>query len=69
MQKTIEVTIKLASEDEFTLDFYEPESGDHICIEGDNSYDGSLIERVGTELLSWVSLMREEQEDEEPEEN
>ena len=69
MQKTIEVTIKLTSEDEFTMDFYEPESGDHICIEGDDSYDGSLIDRVGTELLSWVSLMREEQEDEEPEEN
>ena len=63
MQKTIEVTIKLTSEDEFTMDFYEPESGDHICIEGDDSYDGSLIDRVGTELLSWVSLMREEQED------
>ena len=63
MQKTIEVTITLTSENEFTLDFYEPESSDHICIEGDDSYDGSLIDRVGTELLSWVSIMKEEQED------
>ena len=61
MKKTIEVTITLTSEDEFTLDFYEPESGDHCRIEGDDSYDGSLTDRVGSELLSWVDLMREEQ--------
>ena len=60
MQKTIEVTIKLTSDTTFDMEFYEPESGDHICIEGDDSYDGSLIDRVGTELLSWVSLMRDE---------
>ena len=69
MKKTIDVTIILTSKDKFTLDFYDPESGDHCCIYGDDNYDGSLVDRVGSELLSWVSLMREEQEDEEPEEN
>lgn len=60
MKKVIEVTITLASDDEFTLEFYEPESGDHCRIEGDSSADGSLTERIGSELLSWVDLMRGE---------
>lgn len=67
MQKTIEVTIILTADNEFTLKFYEPESGDFKTIEADDSFDGSLVDKVGNEILSWVSLMREFQQDEEQE--
>ena len=60
MKKVIEVTITLTSDDEFALEFYEPESGDHCRVEGDSSADGSLTERIGSELISWVSIMRDE---------
>lgn len=68
MEKTLEITITLTSKDEFTLDILEPESGDCVQLKGDDSYDGELVDRVGTEILSWVELMMDEQDDEEDDE-
>lgn len=60
MQKTIEVTIKLTSDTTFDMEFHDPESGDFTRISGDDFAGIALNNRIGRELRSWVSLMRDE---------
>lgn len=65
MQKTIEVTVKLTSDTTFDMEFHEPESGDFNRISGCDSDGIELNKAIAAELRSWVSLMRDEQEDDE----
>ena len=63
MQKTITVTITLISDGEFNLDFCERESGDTV---GFICHDQELDDenrKIVNEIRSWVSLMRDELEE------
>ena len=61
---TIEVTIVIA-EGDLRFEFYEPESGDFMSYAGERA----TVENLGNELMSWVSLMEEELEENEEEED
>lgn len=60
MEKTITVTIKV-TENTASLDFLEGESGDWTRIDiEDEAKAEYYANKIGHELLSWVSLMRDE---------
>lgn len=60
MEKTITVTINV-TESTASLDFLEGESGDRKRIDiEDEAKAEYYAKKIGHELLSWVSLMRDE---------
>lgn len=61
-KKTVEVSIHLTSDKSFEVGFYESESGDSFKIFGKDTDGPELSQRIGNEILSWVSLMRDELE-------
>lgn len=67
--KNLEVTIQITSENTFDVLFYEPESGDHVRYECHDDGPDILRENrmLSAEIRSWVSLLREEMEDDEDE--
>ena len=67
ISKHIDVDIKVY--DNGAVDFYftEPESGDSYRICAHESTLSDEERRVGSELLSWVSLMQDELDDMEDE--
>lgn len=66
MKKILEITLVPTSEDTFDVEIYEPESGDYIRVECHDKGDTVDAEnkKIIEELRSWVSLMREDSEDE-----
>lgn len=70
MQKTLELTL-IVRDGEFDVEVYEPESGDYCCITSPLSYDEhpEFDEKIGNEIYSWISLMADEMEDEEYEDD
>ena len=63
MEKEISVTISLKPDGSVRFEFYENESGDFfsVCTTLDSMQEEEC--RVGTELMSWVSLMADEMEE------
>lgn len=57
---TIEVTI-VVDGDHRSFEFYDPESGDFMRYAGERA----TAENLGNELMSWASLMEDELEEEE----
>lgn len=66
MQRLLEITIRL-NEDDFEIDVYEPESGEVAQYQHQYSPDEhpEFDETIGNEIYSWISLWRDELEDEE----
>lgn len=67
--KALVVSVILTSDCTFDVEISEPESGDHItihCIDGEY-HRADNNRKIGEEICSWVSVMREELEDEEKE--
>ena len=66
MKRVLEITLVPTSEDTFDVEIYEPESGDFNRIECHDKGDTLDAEnkKIIEELRSWVSLMREDLEDE-----
>lgn len=66
MQRLLEITIHL-NENDFEIDVYEPESGE--CAQFQHPYSPDehpeFDETIGNEIYSWISLWRDELEDEE----
>lgn len=63
-RKLVEVTVVLTSDSTFDLEFYEPESGDFVRHSGKDTDGPELSQRMGNEILSWVSIMRDELDEE-----
>ena len=63
MEKEISVTIHLESDGFISFNFYESESGDSytVCTTLETMQEEE--NRIGTELMSWVSLMVDEMEE------
>lgn len=60
-KKILEITLTTTSDNTFDIEVYEPESGEtHLIKCSDN---GDLTE-LNEEILSWVSIMRDEAEEE-----
>lgn len=68
LTKTIEVTIRVTESGMVAFDYHEPESGDSYRIVASSDTLCDEKSRVGSEILSWVSLMQEELEEMEEEE-
>lgn len=63
--KTVEVTITLSEHGDVRFDYYEPESGDMFRVS--TSLERMAEDetgRVGTEIMSWASLMADEMSEE-----
>lgn len=60
-KKTLEITLTTTSDNTFDVEVYEPESGEYRLIKC--SDNGNLAE-LNEEILSWVSIMRDEAEEE-----
>lgn len=58
-QKNLDVTIKLTSEDTFSVNFKEPESGSYLEILCHDKATDEENRRITDEIRSWVSLMRD----------
>ena len=73
MERTLEITITLTSDNTFDVDFYEPESGDSgsVSCHDSGSVNHALWQtennNLAGEIRSWVEIMREYEEDEEDE--
>ena len=64
MSRIIEVTIILGKNRNGFFEFYEPESGDFHRIEAGAGYSrDDMAFDLGNELLSWLELMKDEQDD------
>lgn len=63
LEKTVEVTITVTDGGMVAFDYYEPESGDMYRVVTDSCGMCEEESRVGTEILSWASLMLDELED------
>lgn len=59
-KKTLKITLTTTSDNTFDIEVYEPESGESRIIKC--SDNGDLTE-FDEEILSWVSIMREEIEE------
>lgn len=68
LEKTVEVTITVTEGGMVAFDYYEPQSGDmyRVVTDSESMYEDETS-RVGTEILSWASLMLDELEDMEEE--
>ena len=64
LTKTVEVTIVLSEHGDVRFYYYEPESGDRSRISTSLERMAEETTRVGTEIMSWASLMADELEDE-----
>ena len=66
MKRVLEITLVPTSEDTFDVEIYEPESGGFNRIECHDKGDTIDAEnqKIIEELRSWVSLMREDLENE-----
>ncbi len=64
-KKSLEITLVITSDNTFDVEVYETESGEHRTIHCHDSGESSGIENmeITSEIRSWVSLMREEDED------
>ena len=60
-KKTLKITLTPISDNTFDIEVYEPESGEYRLIKC--SDDGDLTE-FNEEIMSWVSIMRDEAEQE-----
>ena len=60
LEKTVEVTITVTEGGMVAFDYYEPESGDMYRVVTDSDTMCEEESRVGTEILSWASLMLDE---------
>lgn len=60
-KKTLKITLTTTSDNTFDIEVYEPESGEHRLIKCTDN--GDLTE-FNEEILSWVSIMRDETEEE-----
>jgi len=58
--KTLKITLVTTSDNTFDVEVYEPESGEYRLIKCSDS--GDLTE-FNEEILSWVSIMRDEAEE------
>lgn len=56
-KKTLKITLTTTSDNTFNIEVYEPESGEKRLIKC--SDNGDLTE-FNEEILSWVSIMRDE---------
>ena len=63
-RKTLKITLVTTSDNTFDIEVYEPESGESRIIKC--SDNGNMTE-FNKEILSWVSIMREEAEEKEQE--
>ena len=62
MSRTVEVTIILGKNGNGIFEFYETESGDFHRIEAGVGYSrDDMAFDLGNELLSWLELMKDEQ--------
>lgn len=63
--KTLEITLVLVSDNTFNVEVYEPESGDLKIIKCHDSGELNEVEnkKITDEFRSWVSIMREDQND------
>jgi hypothetical protein len=64
--RTLEITLEITSENTFLMDVYEPESGDQFAyhLHDDDTNLESENSIIANEIRSWVSMLREEMEDE-----
>ena len=64
MTRMLEITLVVRDND-FDVDIYEPESGDFVSatFTDDDKYSDMDI-FVGNEIRSWVSMMRDQMDDE-----
>lgn len=60
-KKTLDIMLVTTSDNTFNIEVYEPESGETRLIKC--SDNGDMTE-LNEEILSWVSIMREETEEE-----
>lgn len=60
-KKTLKITLVTTSDNTFDIEVYEPESGETRLIKC--SDNGDMTE-FSEEILSWVSIMRDEAEEE-----
>lgn len=63
MKKLIEVTIVLGKNGAVDYEFYEPESGDFTRVSTTLQESGEIEKKIGEELLSWLTLMADEMEE------
>ena len=64
MEKTLTVTIKVEKDKPTRIEFLEPESGDVDAITVDEEKSRELTSiLIGEEILSWVSIIQDEMED------
>lgn len=59
-KKTLKITLTTTSDNTFNIEVYEPESGESRIIKC--SDNGDLTE-LNEEIMSWVSIMRDEAEE------
>lgn len=66
MKRLLELTIVLTSDNTFDVEIYEPETGEFNCIKCHD--DGESVERknfeIAEEIRSWISIMRDREEEE-----
>lgn len=64
MTRHLEITLEVRETD-FDVDIYEPETGDFVSATFTNDDKYSDMDRfVGNEIRSWISMMRDEMDDE-----
>ena len=64
MTRLLEITL-VVRRDNFDVDIYEPESGDFVSATFTDDDKYSDMDRfLGNEIRSWISLMKDEMDDE-----
>ena len=64
MTRLLEIALEVRK-NEFDVDIYEPETGDFVSATFTNDDKYSDMDRfVGNEIRSWISLMKDEMDDE-----
>ena len=63
--KVLQVILTLESDDVFSVDIYEPESGEIKMIRCHDNGDTITAENkeITDEIRTWISIMREEESD------
>ena len=65
MERMLELTIRV-NDDDFEVEVYEPESGEFVRLQHPYAPDEhpEFDKAIGNEIYSWISLWKDEHDDE-----
>lgn len=65
MRRELSITLCIDDEDNYTVEIYEGETGDHVSktVDYDPTEHPEFNEWIGNEIYSWFEIMTEEKEE------